>query len=99
MIAHLESGGIGTERFDGAGAFHAQHRGQRNLVQSGALIGIDKIHAGGGELHQHLAGRGLGLGKIGVAQGAGVAGLFDENGFHDMRILRLVCTMAAKSSR
>ena len=29
---------------------------------------------GGGDLHQHLAGSGFGLGKIGVAQGAGVAG-------------------------
>ena len=88
-----------AERFDRACAFHAQHGGQRNFVEAGALIDVDKIYACRGEFHQHLAGGGFGLGKIGVAQGAGVAGLFDENGFHDMRILRLVCTMAAKSSR
>src|SRR5690349_24964653 len=63
------------------------------------MICVDKIHAGRSDFHQHLAWRGLGFWEIAIPQRPGIAGLFDENGFHNVRILRLVCTTTAKSSR
>ncbi len=99
VIASSQSTDTFAESFDGTRAFHAQHGGERNLVKAGALIDVDKIHARRGELHQYLAGGGFGLRQIAVTEDAGVAVLFDENSFHVSRILRLVCTTAAKSNR
>ncbi len=94
-IAHTQPGDAFAQRFHDARALHAEHERQRNFVQPGALIRVNEVHAGGRHLHQRLAGRRHGLGEVGIPQDVGAAVLFDKNCFHDVLILRLVCTTAA----
>ena len=76
------SGRAGVARRDRPRAFAPQNRRQGECVQSGTMVGVDKVHAGCRNLHEYLSGRGLRLRKISVTKRVPPAGLFDENSFH-----------------
>jgi hypothetical protein len=98
-VAGLELGDAFAQLLHLSGGFRSNHRGQRKLVQSTAMVGIDKIDAGVGELDQHFAGAGQGRGEIAELERVDAPGLFDKYSFHSCRNLRRRCTVPAYNNR
>ena len=80
-------------------AFRSQDGGQRQFVQSAAMVGVDEVHARRGQLDEDLARLGLGRGLVSIMERVDTTRLFDKYGFHMVRIFLFRCTVPAYKSR
>ena len=69
-----------ADLLDDACTFRARNEGQRHLVEAGAVIGVDEVHAHRCLPHEHLAGTGRARGKVFHGENFGPAGLMHANG-------------------
>ena len=86
--AHLVADGPGldarTDRRDPAGALHPRVRrgAGRRVVVTLALQGVGPVHPGRDDVHDDLAGTGLGVGDLCQDEDLGAAGFGDRDGAH-----------------
>ena len=69
-------------RDDGAGALHARDERERVRVETGPVVDVDEVEAGGLDADHDLAGAGRGVGDVGETQDFGAAEAVHSNGLH-----------------
>ena len=90
-IAFLQRCHAITQRFDDAGRFAAKPCGQRQFVETRAVIGVDEVHADGGVAHADLAGRGWREFHLLITKNIGTAGFMDSDRLHLILLVRGGC--------
>ena len=74
----------GAHGLHGARAFRAQRHGEVGLIETGAEVDVDEVHATGGDADQRLTGAWLRRGDIHQYHFLGAAGFFYLDCFHGL---------------
>jgi hypothetical protein len=70
-------------RFDDTRPFRAGSKRQRELIEAGAVIDVDEIHADRFEPYEHLTGARLRCRHVDVLESFRAACLYNANRFHN----------------